>query len=132
MNLLRCSKNLAPTHLALSLKKVTPVLLVDAKLRAPDTYTRKDIQDEGQKLDIIYGTCKTEVTKVSRTLVIRLTATSALLSVINDSHSWVKEATYLRLVTLVCSSIRDLYHRALFNLIGTEYTQLNANNWFDI
>lgn len=69
--------------------------------------------------------------KMSRALVIRLTTAPALLPIINYTHSRIEEPTNLWLVALIGSRISDLHHRTLFNLIGTEYAKLNANNWFD-
>lgn len=111
---------------------MAPVVLIYAELRAPDAYTRQDVQNEGEELDVVDGACKTEMAEMPRALVIRLTATPTLLSIINHSHSWVKESPNLWLVTLVGPCISNLDYRALFNLIRTEYTQLNANNWFDL
>ena len=69
---------------------MAPVVLVDAELRAPDAYTRQDVQNEGEELDVVDGARKAEVSKMSRALVIRLTATPTLLSIIDHSHSRVK------------------------------------------
>ena len=110
---------------------MAPIVLIYAELRAPDAYTRQDVQNEGEELDVVDGARKAEVSKMPRALVIRLTATPTLLSIIDHSHSWVKESSDLWLVTLVGARIRNLDYRALFNLIRTEYAKLNANNWFD-
>jgi hypothetical protein len=110
---------------------MTPIILIYAELRAPDAYAGQDVQNEGEELDVIDGARKTKMAEMSRALVIRLTATPTLLSIINHSHSWVKEAPNLWLVALVGPRISNLDYRALFNLIGTEYAKLNANNWFN-
>jgi hypothetical protein len=110
---------------------MTPVILIYAELRAPDAYAGQDVQNEGEELDVVDGARKTKMAEMSRALVIRLTTTPTLLSIINHSHSWVKEAPNLWLVALVGSCVGDLHHRALFNLIWTEHAELNANDWFD-
>ena len=71
------------------------------------------------------------MTEMSRTLVIRLSTAPALLSIINYSHTRIKESSDLWLVSFVSTSICNLYNRTLFNLIRTEYTKLNTNNRLD-
>ena len=55
------------------------ILLVDHQLRATDTDTGEDVQDEGEELDVVHGASKAEVAEVARTLVVCLTAATALL-----------------------------------------------------
>jgi hypothetical protein len=87
---------------------MAPVVLIYAELRAPDAYTRQDVQNEGEELDVVDGACKTEMAEMSRALVIRLTATPTLLSIIDHTHSWVKESPNLWLVALISSRISNL------------------------
>jgi hypothetical protein len=65
-------------------------------------------------------------------LVIRLAAAATLLAIIKNTHARVKEAADLRLIALVCAAVRNFYDRTAFNFIRTEYTNLNANYWFNL
>jgi hypothetical protein len=131
MNLLGCRKNLAPPYLALPLQEVAPVVLINTKLRAPDAYARQDVQNEGQELNIIHRPRQTKMAEMSRALVICLPTTPAFLAIVDYTHSRIEQPADLRFIPLVGSCISDFYHRALFNLIGTEHAKLNANDWFD-
>jgi hypothetical protein len=107
-------------------------LLINKKLRATNTYARKNILDKGKELDVIYRSGQTKVTKMAGALVICLAATATLLAIIKNTHTRVKEATDLWLIALVCAAVRNFYDRTAFNFIRTEYTNLNANYWLNL
>jgi len=68
------------------------------------------------------------MTKMARAVVIRLTTRATLLSVIQDTHSRVKEATNLGFVALIRSIGCNFYDRATLNLIGAENAELDPKN----
>ena len=70
------------------------------------------------------------MTEVTRALVIRLATAPALLAVINNSHSRIKQATDLRFIAFIRAGICNFNNRALLYLIGTKDAKLNTNNWF--
>jgi hypothetical protein len=65
---------------------------------------------------------------MARAVVIRLTARAALLSVLQDPHSWIKETTNLGLIALIRGIGCNFYDRATLNLIGAENAELDPKN----
>ena len=55
------------------------ILLVDHQLRAADADTGENVQDEREELDVVHRASEAEVAEVTRTLVVCLTAATALL-----------------------------------------------------
>jgi len=72
------------------------------------------------------------VAEVTGAVVIRLATAAAGLAIVQNTHARIEQAPDAGLIAIVGPGIRDLDDRALLDLIGTEDTELNANNGLDI
>jgi hypothetical protein len=61
----------------------------------------KDIENHGEKLDVIDWAGKLVMTKVARAIIVGLTTRTTLLSVFQDAHSGIKETANLGLIPLI-------------------------------
>jgi hypothetical protein len=74
-------QQLLPASLTLLILDGRAHFLVHQKLAATDTDTTEDIENHGEKLNIVHGPCHSVVAKMARAVVIRLAARTALLSI---------------------------------------------------
>lgn len=128
----RLGQDRLPARLATTALNITVQILVDEQLRAAHTDTLQNIQDLGEELDEIDRAGELEVAKVTRARVIRLTTAAASLSVVQNTHTRIKEAADTGLIAIVGASIRNLNHRATLNLVGAEDAELNTYNRLNI
>jgi len=85
-----------------------------------------------KELDKIHGASKFEVAKVTWARMIRLPTTTTGLSIIENTHSGVKQASNTGLIAIVCTCVCNFHYGTAFNLIGTKDPKLNTNNWFNV
>ena len=71
------------------------------------------------------------MTKVTRAVIVGLAARTALLSILQDAHTGVKETTNLGLITLIGIVGSNFNHRTFLNLVRAENTELDAQNGFN-
>ena len=76
----------------------------------------------------IDGTRQSNVTKVARTVLIRLLASGTLTTILNHTEARIKHAIGNRNAALVCLVCGDLHNRALKNVVGVRKSELNAND----
>ena len=72
------------------------------------------------------------MSKVAGTRMIRLTARATRLSVFQDTHAWIKQASNLRLVAFIRGLRRDLHHRTALNFLWRKNAELDADDRLDI
>jgi hypothetical protein len=80
------------------------------------------------ELDVIHGTGQAIVAEVTGATVIRLTACTTDLSVVQHTHTRVEQPTDFRLRSFVGCLGRDLHYRAAFNLLRREDAELNTHD----
>ena len=105
---------------------------VNEKFRATDTDALEHVNDVRHELNIINGTSQTVMTEVTGATVIRLATRTTYFTIVQHTHTRVKEATDLRLIALMRDVGRDLHHRAPFNLLRREDTELNADDGLNV
>ncbi len=108
------------------------ILLVDQELRAANTNAVQYIHDHVKELDVVDGAGQAIVAKVAGTVVIRLVTAAARLSVVENTHTGVKETSDARLISIVGARICDFYDGTLLDLLRTEDTELNSDDRLDI
>ena len=64
--------------------------------------------------------------------MIRLAATPAGLSIVQNTHTGIKETSNAGLISIVGSRVCDFYHRTTLNLFWAENAKLNSYDWFNI
>jgi len=65
-------------------------------------------------------------------VMICLTTTPTGLTIIQNTHTRIKEAPNARLSSIIRSRIGNLYHGPLLNLFRAKDAKLDANYWLDI
>ena len=114
--------------LLLLLDNREPQVLVQLELTTPNTHALEDIYDLFVELPEIHGPGQSVVAKMPRTAVIRLTAGSADLSVVQDPHAGIKETADLGLIALKGGLCDDFHNGSLLNLVGRHNTELDADH----
>jgi hypothetical protein len=107
-------------------------LRVNEELTATNTDTTQNIQNEREELNIIDRARKTEMAEVTGALMVCLTTAAASLSIVQNTHSRIKEATNSGLIAIICSCICNFNYGTSFNLIRTEDSKLNSDDWLNI
>lgn len=107
------------------------ILLVDEQLATADTDTTQDIENRGVELVEIDGTGKAVVAEVAGASVVGLAAGAARLSIVQNTHSGVKEATDFGFIALIGVLRCDFNNRTTLNLLGAENTELDSNDGFN-
>ena len=82
--------------------------------------------DDIEELVEIHRTSQTDVTEMTRTVLVCLLAGRADLAILNDTELGVKDAARNRLTALVGLVCRNLDHTALDNVVGARNAELNA------
>jgi hypothetical protein len=72
------------------------------------------------------------MSKVTGAAMIGLTTGATYFTIIKYTHARIKQTSNLWLISLMRLLRRDLHHRAAFNLLRREDTELDANNGLDI
>jgi hypothetical protein len=72
------------------------------------------------------------MTKVARTPVIRLTTGTTHLSIFQDTHAGIEQATGFWLVPFIGCLARNFHHRTFLNLLLREDNELNADDGLQI
>jgi hypothetical protein len=80
------------------------------------------------KLNEIHGSREAKVAKMPRTSVICLATRTTDFSVLQNTHSGIKEAPNLGLIALKGGLCRNFHNRSLLNLIGRFDAELDANH----
>jgi hypothetical protein len=95
LDLGRLLQNALPARFSLSMKKISVLgeILINSKFGAANANALENIHDHGVKLNIIDRTSKTIMPEVTRAVMICLTTRAACLSILQDTHTWVKESS---------------------------------------
>jgi hypothetical protein len=72
------------------------------------------------------------MSKMTGAAVIRLTTGATHFTIVQYTHTRIKQTSNLRLITIVCGLRRNFHHRAAFNLLRREDAELDANDGLDI
>jgi hypothetical protein len=130
-NITGCLHELLPTTLTLLQTNGRTELLVNEKLRAGNANATQHVQDHWKKLDIVDRAAKSIVTKVTRAVIIRLSTRTALLTILENTHSRVEETSNLGLITFICVIGCNFYNRSPLNLIWRENAKLDTHDWLN-
>jgi len=130
-NIAGCLHELLPASLALLQFDRRTHFLVYEKLRAGYADTAENIENHREELDIVNRASKSVVAKVSRAVIIGLTARAALLAILQNAHTGIKETPNLGLITLISIIGSDFNHGPFLNLIRRENTELDTQNRFN-
>jgi hypothetical protein len=96
-----CLQEILPPPLTLLGLDERPKLLVHEKLGAAHAHTAQDVQDHGQELDVVDWAAETVVSKVSRAIIVGLAARTALLAILQNAHTRIKQASDLGFRALI-------------------------------
>jgi hypothetical protein len=121
-------ENLTPSCFSAMLQDSLVKIFVDKKFGAADTNAVENIQNVGKELNVVYRTRKFVVTKVTGTVMIRLSARPTRLSVFEHTHSGIKESSNLWLRSFIDRMSCDFYDGTPLNLFGAKDSKLNPNN----
>jgi hypothetical protein len=122
----------APARLTTPLENILVQLFVNEQLATANADTVEHIENIGEELEEVDGPRELEVAKVARTAVIGLPTAAARLTIIQNTHTRVKEASNARLISIICACIGDLHHGATLNLIWTENPELDTHHGLNI
>ena len=108
------------------------MLLVNAKFGAANANTLENVHDHCVKLNIINRTSQTIMSKVTGATMIGLTTRATHLSIIKNTHAWVKQSSDFWFISFVCRLRRNFHHGTALNFIRRENTELDANDGLNI
>jgi hypothetical protein len=126
------SQHCAPPHLTAATHNILVQCLVDQQLAAAHTRALQNINDFGEELDGIHRARELEMAEMARAGVIRLAATPARLSIVQNTHTRIKETSNARLISIIGTCVCDFYHRTTLNLFWAENAKLNSYDWFNV
>jgi hypothetical protein len=107
-------------------------LLINQQLGAADADAVEHIENVGKELNEIDRACKLVMAEMTRATMICLCTAAARLTIVQHTHTRIKETSNARLISIVCATICDFYDGTSLNLFRTENPELDTHHGLDI